>query len=322
MKLLIAIVNYRSAALTIDALRSLLPEVEPLQGDVHVVVVDNLSPDDSLVVLANTISENGWGAWCELRPLPRNGGFAYGNNQALPPSGPLPDYVLLLNPDTLVIPGAITTLLNFADVHPKAGIIGSRVEDPAPPAGDSTVQTSAFNFPSIPAELEATARFGPITRLLSRWMIAPPQQPMPHRCQWVVGACMLIRRQVFEQIGRMDEHYFMYYEEVDFCLRVARAGWEIWTVPTARVIHLVGQSSGVTDTKRPARRLPAYWFESRQLYFTKNHGLIYAVLADMAWLCGQSLHRVLRLVRGRPSTDPPHMMRDFLRHMCKRGGAR
>lgn len=314
MRLLIVIVNYRTPDLTVDCLRSLEPEVTTLgEGTCRVVVTDNLSGDGSADALARAVRENGWEGWCEVRPLDRNGGFAYGNNRALPPVPDLPSYVMLLNPDTVVRAGAMKTLLDFADAHPRAGIVGSRLEDP-----DATPQTSAFNAPSLASEVESRASFGPVSALLRPWCLAPPAKNRAHRCAWVAGACMLVRREVFEQIGLMDEGYFMYFEEVDFCVRAARAGWECWYVPEAHVVHLVGQASGVTDVKRPAKRRPAYWFESRQRYFQKNHGLAYAVLADMAWVAGHAIRRANFALRGRPNNDPPLVLRDFVWHALHR----
>src|SRR4051812_43322479 len=104
MRLLIVIVNYRTAQLTIDCLHSLAPEVGALPAT-RVVVTDNASGDDSVARLTGAVRDNGWDAWCTIRPLERNGGFAWGNNEAIRPalaSADAPDYVLLLNPDTVV----------------------------------------------------------------------------------------------------------------------------------------------------------------------------------------------------------------------------
>jgi len=124
---------------------------------------------------------------------------------------------------------------------------------------------------------------------------------------------MIVRRKVFENVGLLDERYFMYFEETDFCLRARRAGWTCWYIPASRVVHLVGQCSGVTDKKQPPRRRPVYWFDSRRRYFVKNHGRAYALLADMAWTAGMSVYRVRRLVQRKPDTDPPRFLSDFLR---------
>jgi N-acetylglucosaminyl-diphospho-decaprenol L-rhamnosyltransferase len=310
MRLLIVIVNYRSAPLAIDCLRSLRAEVTAIP-DVRVVVTDGASPDDSVPQLRQAIADNAWGGWISLQPLPKNGGFAYGNNEAIRPAlagGDPPDYVLLLNPDTVVRLGAIGALLQFMDANPGVGIAGSRLEDP-----DGTPQRSAFRFHSAPAEFENTFRLGLVSRLMHDRVVAPDVPQAACQMDWVSGASMIVRRKVFEDVGLLDERYFMYFEETDFCLRAKRAGWTCWYVPASRVVHLVGQCSGVTDKMQPPRRRPVYWFDSRRRYFVKNHGRAYALLADLAWAAGMSVYRVRRLVQRKPDTDPPKFLTDFLR---------
>ncbi len=140
----------------------------------------------------------------------------------------------------------------------------------------------------------------------------------PHRAEWLAGASLLVRREVIEAIGPLDAGYFMYFEETDFCLAARRAGYECWYVPSSRVVHLVGQASGVTakQTKeKPARRRPAYWFDSRKRYFVKNHGKVDAVLADAAWITGFAAWRLrVNLTGRRHDPDPPKMLGDFIRH--------
>jgi N-acetylglucosaminyl-diphospho-decaprenol L-rhamnosyltransferase len=311
MRLLIVIVNYRSAALAIDCLRSLAPEVASVVGGVRVVVTDGASGDDSVERLSAAIRDNGWSAWATLTPLPRNGGFAYGNNEAIRPalaSGDPPGFVLLLNPDTLVRPGALRAVLDFMHGHPQVGIVGGRLEHP-----DGAPQRSAFRFHSLAGELESALRLGPITRLLSRSVVAPPIPDGATETDWVSGACLMVRRAVLEQIGLLDEGYFMYFEETDLCLRARRAGWRCWYVPEARVVHLVGQSSGFTAGK--ARKPPPrWWFDSRRRYFVKNHGRCYALLADAAYAGGFALWRLRRLLQRKPDDDPPKFLSLFVRN--------
>ena len=126
---------------------------------------------------------------------------------------------------------------------------------------------------------------------------------------------MLIRRQVLERIGLLDDHYFMYFEETDLCLRARRDGWECWHVPAARVVHLVGQASG-------GKRLPAYWYDSRRRYFVKNKGRLYAALADASWAAGHSLWRLRRAFERRAQPGPPAVLSDFLRHSVFGAGFR
>ena len=312
-RLLVVIVNYRTPDLTIDCLRSLEPEVAAV-GGTRVVVTDNASGDGSEARIREAIERNGWSGWASLVPLERNGGFSYGNNAAIRPAlesrdrSP-PDYVLLLNSDTVVCPGALGALLEFMEAHPDVGIAGSRVVEP-----DGRPQHSRYRFHSVWSELDSGLRLGIVTRLLRNHVVAPPLVDEAHRTDWVVGASMIVRRQVFEDIGLLDPGYFLYFEEADFCLNAARAGWSCWYVPTSRVVHLVGRSSGITRKGRPPVRRPRYWFESRRRYFVKNHGRLYALCADAAWACGFALWRVRRVIQGKPDTDPPHMLWDFLRY--------
>lgn len=306
----VVVVNYNTAGLAVDCLQSLAAERG--RGEAfRAVIVDNASPDGSAQVLRETVAENGWGDWAELLPLDRNVGFAAGNNAALRPilAADVPDYVLLLNPDTVVRPGAIGRLVAFLDAHPKAGLAGSRLEDP-----DGTAQRSAFRFPGVAGEFENGARFGPVTKLLARYAVAPPPRDEPHPADWLAGASLLVRRAVFEQVGLLDEGFFLYFEEVDFCRRAWAAGWECWYVPDSRVVHLVGQASGITDTKKPAKRVPAYWFAARNRYYRKHAGPARRFAASAAWATGYALWRARRRVQRKPDADPPHLLADFVRH--------
>jgi len=310
----VVVVNYRTPRLVIDCLRTLAAEVAAEPG-LRVVVTDNASGDDSVAVIGNAIRREGW-PWATLRPLDHNGGFAYGNNAAVRELFASPDpprYLWLLNPDTLVHPGASTTLIDFLEAHPEVGIAGGRLEYP-----DGTPQTAAFRFPSLLGELEDTIRIGFVSRALARFRVPPPPRDVAHPTDWVNGASMMVRRDVFETIGLMDEKYFLYFEETDFCLRTRRAGWPIWHVPASRVVHLEGQSTGVTGANLAKKRRPRYWFDSRARYYRKNHGVAYAMLADLVYIAGFATWRLHRRLRRKPDPDPPGLLGDFIRHAVER----
>ncbi len=306
MRALIVIVNYRTAGLAIECLRSLAPEVAA-EPDTRVIVVDNDSGDYSVERLAAATADGGWTAWTRILPAPRNGGFAYGNNvgirAGLADASP-PDCVWLLNPDTRVRPGARRSLLDFLAAHPRVGIVGSRLEDPA-----GSPECSAHRALSLLSEFDTGAQLPPLARCLRRFHPSPLPRHEPHPCDWVSGASLMVRRSVLEAVGLMDEAYFLYFEELDFCERVRRAGWQIWHVPTSRVVHLEAAATGVRKT----RRTPAYWFASRRRYFVQNRGRVYALAADLARLAGIALGRVPRLLTRRPPQDPPRFFRDLAR---------
>lgn len=295
----VVIVNYRTAELSIDCLRSLEAERHQLSARVHAFVADADSGDGSADNIDRAIQEHHWQDWCALRRLPRNGGFAYANNAIIRQvlaDEPAPDFVYLLNPDTVVRPGAIAPLVAFLRDHSDVGIVGSRLEDP-----DGTVQRSAFRFPSILNELDSSAQLGMLSRLLRRYIVAPEPPAESSPAGWVAGASMLVRRQVFESIGLLDEDYFMYYEEVDFCKRAAAAGWRCFYVPQSRVVHLVGQSSGINNASIAPRRRPRYVYESKYRYWRKNHGRIVAAIAHLAWFVGYAMRCLRNLITSRIS---------------------
>lgn len=310
-RILVVIVNYRTAELTLDALAAIAPEVTG-RGDTQVVVTDNLSGDGSVEKLRDGIATRGYGPWCELMPLPKNGGFAYGNNRGIRPyfeRREQPAYVWFLNPDTVARPQALSILVDYLEAHPKVGIAGSRLEDP-----DGTPQQSAFRFHSIASELEEGLRLGLVSKLLGDRLVAPPVSDETTLTDWVAGASMLVRRDVFRRVGLLDEAYFMYFEEVDFCLKANRAGYQCAYVPASRVVHLVGQASGVTDPNKATRARPQYWFDSRRNYFVRNHGLAKAIGADLAFTAGFATWRLRRILQRKPDNDPKDLLPSLVKN--------
>ena len=314
MKLLVVIVHYRTPALAVACLRSVAPEIAAIPGS-RVVVVENASCDGSAEQIAAALRSEGWTGWASLLVAERNGGFAYGNNQALRAalaSEDPPEFVQLLNPDTLLRPGALRALLEFMERHPDVGIAGSRLED-----RDGSVQLSAFRFYCLGGELAGTVGLRLLDRLLATSVVAPPAREEAHPTDWVCGASMMIRRRVFEDAGLFDECYFLYFEEADFCLQARRAGWSCWYVPESRVVHLRSQSTGVGDLSTP---MPPYWFRSRRHYHLKNHGGSYLLATNLIWLAGFASWRLRRRLQRKPDTDPPRMMSDFLRLSFRASG--
>lgn len=306
-RILVAIVNYKSATWTAQAVRAVL-DIEA-EG-VHIVVVDNDSGDDALRTIAWAVPHEHLGK-VSLIQSSYNGGFAFGTNLAVRSAvsqGLSPDYVLLLNPDTKVLTGAIAELVAFMDAHPRVGICGSRIIN-----DDESVRPSAWRFPSVLRDFERAAKLGLVARAFPRATLRVPIPDEPTAVDWVSGAAMLVRREVIEQVGLLDEGYFLYFEETDWCLRAAMAGWPTWYVPASRVVHYVGKSTKATGAGANERPVPAYWFESRRLFFVKNHGRMYARTADLAWLLGECLWRGRSLLQGGKRIESPHLMRDFLR---------
>ncbi|MDN3275937.1 glycosyltransferase family 2 protein [Frankia sp. RB7] len=309
MKLLVVIANYKVTHLTVDCLRSLSAEINRLPAT-HVAICENGSGGDAVQQLQEAIRDNGWGGWCSLTAVNPNLGFTGGNNVILQPalqSADPPDYILLLNADTIVRPNALKVLVDFMDGDPHVGIAASRLEDP-----DGTPQRSAFRFPSPISEFEGNLKLGIVSRFLQRWVVAPPVVDHPIETDWAAGASMIVRTDVLRTIGLLDEGYYTYFEDVDLCFNARKAGWSIWYVPESRVVHLVGQSTGVT-VKVPKRQ-PSYSFEARRRYFLKNHGPLYAAMADAGLILGMSLWKLRVALTGRSDNMAPYLLSDSIRH--------
>lgn len=311
----VVIVNYRSAELTLRALESLARERAHTGLALGAIVVENASGDAA--VLARALAAR-FADFARLVISPTNGGFGAGDNlglRALFDEREPPTYCFFLNPDTEVRPGAVAALVRFLDRHPRAAFAGSRIEH-----ADGSEWPIAFRFPSVLSELESGLSLGLVSRLLEKHAVARTMGSVPERVDWLCGAALMGRREVLERLGGFDEAYFLYFEEIDLCLRAHRAGFECWHVPESRVMHIRGQSTGVTALGGEPRRLPRYWFESRRHYYVKNHGLAYAALADLACIGANAVGQVKRAIKRQPST--PHFLRDLVRESVLLPGPR
>jgi N-acetylglucosaminyl-diphospho-decaprenol L-rhamnosyltransferase len=221
-------------------------EHHPLVTEVW--VVDNASTDGSPQMVRERFS------WVRLIENSENVGFAAASNQGIRQA--TGRYVLLLNSDAVLAPGSPVRLLAFADHHPRAGIVGVQLVNP-----DGSFQAALNDFPSLGfVLLEAWA--------LARWFSGNTYYPSypPERsrdavpCDWVGGACLLARAAAIEQVGLLDEYFFMYSEEMDWCYRMWESGWEVWYTPDVKVIHL---GAGSADRLSAVQRLRLYTSKAR-----------------------------------------------------------
>jgi N-acetylglucosaminyl-diphospho-decaprenol L-rhamnosyltransferase len=314
--LLVVSVNYRVGPLCVKMMESVHAEFAGRPG-CRLVIVDNASGDGSAELIEAAIRERGWQDRVELLRSPVNGGFSAGNNLAIRPAlagAAPPRYVLLLNPDTVVRPGAIETLWRFLEEHPRVGIAGSRLEDE-----DGTQQHSRYRFPSLWSEVDGLLSFGPVSRLLRKYAIAEEPAPVTEQVDWIAGASMMIRREVFAYVGLLDEGYFMYFEELDFCLHARAAGWPCWFVAESRILHWIGRSSAVDQTYGATRRMPDYWFRSRRRFWVKNHGYAFALFLDAVAVGCDALRRVRLWLLRKPDRKAAGFARGVLRMGLSRG---
>jgi GT2 family glycosyltransferase len=201
---------------------------------IETVVVDNASTDDSVTVVQQRFP------WVKLIKNQENVGFASANNQAIRQSQGR--YILLLNSDAQLVPGAVTNMIRFLESNPKAGIASVPIASP-----DGTPRFCFGNFPNLYRELRTL--FG-----LHKWNLSCfDSMTLPRRVDWVSGACLMIRRNTLDAIGLLDESFFMFGEEVDLCYRAAQAGWENCLVPSSPVLHIGAGSTGGKTSPRILR---------------------------------------------------------------------
>jgi len=254
------VVNWNTGGLLRECLASLPP---PGRLGIDLVVVDNGSSD------ASVPPGLGQAASTRLIANAENRGFASACNQGIRVS--TGRYVLLLNPDARLLPGALDALVAFMDAHPEAGVAGPALINP-----DGTLQPSGGRLPGLRQLLA-------IHPLLRR-VLAPVPGDLGQR-DWsrvaeveeVSGACMVVRRAAVEAVGLLDEGFFLYFEDVDWCLRFGRAGWRIYYVPEARVVH------HWRSRRDPSPRALHHHLRSQRHYVRKHFGraalLLLAVLA-------------------------------------------
>lgn len=223
------------------------------QEDIEVIVVDNGSSDGSAELVREYFSR------VRLIANPENVGFSRANNQALWESeGQL---VMLLNSDTEVRKGALATLMAFMAEHPRAGAVGPRLLN-----ADGTLQPSCH--PMLTPEREFW-RLAFLDRALHRatYPMENWRMDRPHRVEVIKGACLMLRRKALDEVGPLDEGYFMYTEEVDLCYRLAQAGWELWWEPRAKVVHY-----GEASTRQVAEKMYLQLYRSKVQFYRKFGG--------------------------------------------------
>ena len=224
------------------------------------------------------------------------------------PDGSAPEFVYILNSDAFPEGDAIRALLQHLQAHPATGFAGSFIY-----GDDGAPHRTAFRFPSIASEFEGQIRFGPISRLLNRWIVAQPVPQTTGRVDWLAGASLMMRRAVLDQIGLFDEQFFLYFEETDLCRRAAQAGWPTDYVLESRVMHIGSVSTGMREWSR----IPQFWLDSRLHYFVKNHGAAYAAAATLALIAGGVLWRARLLFQRKDRGDPPLYLTDLTRHALR-----
>ncbi len=283
MLLSVIVVSWNTKDLLRACLSSLQSELKMLcpEQDCEVFLVDNNSADGSAQMAAVEFP------WVKLTANSDNKGFAAANNQAL--AHATGDFVLLLNPDTEVKPGALRILIDFFLKHAKAGVVAPQLLNT-----DGSIQRSCRAFPSFIGmvfELMGLSRMFPAGSKYGarfrEYKMLDWQHDDERQVDQPEGACLMIKRQLLDQIGTLDEGYWMLFEEVDWCFRAKKAGWEIWFTPDAQVVHHYGQSIKQVKVRMilsSHRGLYRFWFKHYRGNRWWLDGIAYGGLMLLAYL--------------------------------------
>ncbi len=250
----IIIVNWNS----IQVLRQCLNSIQLCQDSIsyEVWVIDNASTDNSLEVLNSEFS------WVKILRNSENMGFAFANNQAaLNANG---RYLLFLNPDTQILPTTIPTMIQYADSHPEIGCLGPRIVNSA-----GSHQRSCWrNYPGLLFAFIDTFYLWKMSWLPIVKLSEYSEADLTHPCDvdHLLGACLLIPLQAWQQVGPFDDDYFLFFEETEWCYRAKRNGWRIIYFPEAEIVHY-GQYS---SRQLPGENLPHY-YRSYIRFYKKQH---------------------------------------------------
>lgn len=231
MDVSVIIVNWNTKKLLRDCLSSVYEHAGDV--DYEIIVIDNASTDDSASMVKNDFPN------VILIENSENRGFAAANNQGM--AAAKGRYVLLLNSDTLVLNNAVAGTVHFTDENPQAAVTGCRVLNP-----DRTLQRTCFMFPSVLNMLLSSTylyKLFPKSRFFGREQMTWWDRNDVRPVDVVTGCFMLVRRDAIEQVGMMDEQFFMYCEETDWCYRFRKNGWKVMFAPAGEIIHFGGQST-------------------------------------------------------------------------------
>jgi N-acetylglucosaminyl-diphospho-decaprenol L-rhamnosyltransferase len=309
----VIIVNYGTAELALKAAASVLEHEHP-GHQVQLHLVDNASPSDDAEIIAAAIANRAWEGQLILHAEAENHGFGRGNNvvlHQLAARDTPPSYVFLLNPDAVLDNEAIAVLADFLDANPEVAFAGAEIRKPS----SHTPVTAAFRFPSLGSILNDAVNFGPLSRVLRASRVALDPVSEASRVDWVAGAAVMARFEALRDAGFFDCFYFLYFEEVDLQLQLARAGWACWYVPEAKVIHHEGAATGVRSDEATRRKWPSYLYDSWRHYFSKNHGRAYALTGAVLWLLGGSIGVLIARLRGRTPSQPLNYASDIARYV-------
>jgi GT2 family glycosyltransferase len=279
----ICILSYRARDFLENCLRSIADS--GFGGTSEIIVVDQNSQDGTSEMLQDGFPQ------VKMLQTQKNEGFTRPMNRAM--RAAQGRYIALLNPDTIIHPGAFERLCAFLDSHPQAGIVGPKVLNP-----DGTLQAPCRRGDSRPwaviSYFTGLSKLFPTRAFFNGYLLSHLDGDQTNQVDGVSGSCMLVRREVVEQIGYLDEIFFAYQEDADYCLRARKAGWKIYYYPEAQITHFGGQGG---SRVQPYRSIVA-WHKSYFLYYRKHFAKDYFFLSNWLFYVAMGVKFVLAITKN------------------------
>lgn len=279
----ISIVSYKTRELLIDCLRSIYKNTYKIL--LEIFVIDNNSKDNTVESVKKEFPE------VNLISNKTNIGFTKANNLAIRQSKG--NYVLLLNPDTIVLPGSLDVMVDYMRRYPKIGALGCKLLGP-----DGSLQMTCSRFPTFLICLIENTVLRKIfskSKILRKYRINDWNRDTIYDVDAIPGSCIMVKREIIGEIGELDEHIFMYFESADWCYRIKQKGWRICFIPNAQVIHYEHRSASQVNKFEQGRI-----YRQSACYFVKKHyGLCKYILLKLCFFVNSCFYNLLKLYRQR-----------------------
>lgn len=294
-KISILIVSWNCEEFLRNTLKSIYDETKDVAFET--IVIDNASSDGTAIMMEKEFQK------VKFIGNKENMGCARASNQGIRESKG--EYILLVNPDILILNDVIEKMMNFMDNHPNAGMVTCKILNP-----DKTFQTCYADFPSLSTIVFGGSRLGSALhsvfltkKFFKHAGLSEDEYNQAHKVDWIMGTFMMVRRKAIEQAGMFDENLFMYGEEPDWCYRISRHGWEIWYVPEGETIHFGARST----EKVPTKKTVDWLLRTRYYFFLKHYSKPKMVISHLTGLISAmiklSIFRILSLLPLNPKRN-------------------
>lgn len=274
------------------------------------VIVDNDSSDNTCAIINQYAEKHSLEEHIIVAPQKQNIGFGKGCNKGIELAKDYsPSHFWFLNPDTKIFPDSGEELFSFLTTQSDADFAGSTLVN-----RNNIPRAGAFRFPTLINVCLSTLKLGILDRLFRSHTTAIPIENKPYQADWLTGASFMVKAQCIYQLQGFDPFYFLYFEEVDLFFRAKQLGFNVWACPNSKIFHISGASTGINNHKKAIKRLPTYWFESRQYFYRKNYGRLYLVAVDLMQIICHFIWAGRAKIQNKEDDTPPYFVQDIIRN--------